>query len=552
MKKKNSHTDILIIGSGVAASAVAHKILQENPGRHITLLEAGTKVKMRDFAMHQHFLVTGKLPYDFCHDLPYPSKDTSGENENLGSTLLPLEGSRAMMYGGTTMHWGGWCFRLKPEDFKLKSKVEDKIGALEGSYNLIDWPISYDDLEPFYCEAERYIGVSGDSNDKTVPRSQDYPYPAFPFTLEDKPVIEAFKKLEIEYMHMPIARHGIAASYSNYTPCQTTGTCRYCPFGARFAAANYLDEMLNFHNYPNFDVKTDILVESIIMSDKHTVSGIKYIDKNISDTKAFELTAELVIVAAGTIESTKLLLRSTSKYWPNGIGNDQDLVGRNMTIHPYVMWDAELASNPEGLMQEMDFPTLVSRHFDNEEEQAFGKYVLVVPPSGKGINLAQAMQSGKTLSEIKKLIYGKTKIQVNAMVETFSQSNNRINNGCKRNHIGLIDTAVNFSQGPDFEPRVNQIQHQVQKIFDTMGAYDLRFKTFGWRADHAACTTRMSDTPETGVVDKNLKVFDVDNLYICSNASFSSFGSINPTITLTSLALRLGHYLNYHKLSKID
>ena len=549
MNKKNQNTDVLIIGSGVAATVIAQKILMENPKANITMLEAGSKVKMRDFAMHQHFLITGELPYDFCHDQPYPTKDFEGENENRGPTLIQMQGSRTLMYGGSTVHWGGWSFRLKPEDFQLKSNIEDKLGHLSGAYNLIDWPIGYDDLEAYYCDAERYIGVSGDSNDPNVPRSKEYPYPAFPYTLEDKPTIEAFKKLNIDYIPMPIARHGISASHSHYAPCQTTGTCKYCPFGARFAAANYLDEMLNFHDFPNFFVKTDVVVEELLMSDKHTAKGVVYVDKNICEDTKHEIHAKLVILAAGAIESTKLMLRSTSQFWHNGIANDLDLVGRNMITHPYLMWDADLGANPDGLMQEMDFPTLVSRHFDSEKEQWNGKYVMIIPPTGKGINLTQAMQSGKTLKEIKQLLYGNTKIQVNVMQEVFSQYNNRINNGCKRNHLGMIDTAVYFDQGPDFEPRLSEIHQEVEKIFSAMGANNIRFKGCHWRADHTACTTRMSDSPETGVVDKNLKVFDIDNLYICSNACFSSFGAINPTLTLTSLAMRLGDHLNANELS---
>ncbi|KMT63853.1 GMC oxidoreductase [Catenovulum maritimum] len=548
-----NNPDVLIIGSGVAGAAIASKILGNNPQASVLMLEAGSKVKMRDFALHQEYLTTGNLPYKFCEDEPYPTKDSRGENQSIGSTLIPMNGSRLMIYGGSTVHWGGWSFRLKPEDFKLKSNAKNAVQtALKGDYDLLDWPISYDELEPYYSEAEKYIGVSGDSEDPTVPRSQGYPYPAFPYTLEDKPAIQALEKLNIPYSHMPIARHGINDSASVHAPCQTTGTCKYCPFGARYAAANYIDAMLEFENYPNFEVKTNVIVESLIMSSKNHVKGVRYIDKSISATESQTLEAKVVIVAAGAVESSKLLLRSQSDYWPQGVGNDHDLVGRNLITHPYIMFEAELAENPDGLMPEMDFPTLVSRYFDSEAEQALGKYIIVNPSSSIGTRLAKEMQQGHSVQVIKDMVTGKTNIQLHVLVEIFSQQNNRLLNSNRKNHFGLPETIIEFSQGPDFDERLQQIKQQMDKLFAAMNASESKIKTISWRADHAACTTRMSDTASTGVVDKNLKVFDVDNLYICSNASFSSLGAVNPTLTLSSLSLRLGEYLNKHILESLN
>ncbi|WP_440905358.1 GMC oxidoreductase [Catenovulum sp. SX2] len=542
----NNTTDVLIVGSGVAAAAIAQKVLEKDPHKKITILEAGSKVKMRDFATHQNYLVTGNLPYEFCQDKAYPTKDSAGENESLGSTLLPMQGSRLMMYGGSTVHWGGWSFRLKPEDFKLKSNIEKHINKLSGNYDLVDWPFDYDELEPYYCEAEHYIGVSGDSHDPSVPRSKAYPYPAFPYTAEDKPALDALKVLNLQYSHMPIARHGMSASDSIHPPCQTTGTCKYCPFGARYVAANYIDDMMQYKDYPNLEVKTGIVVESLIMSGKNKVKGVRFHNKNISETESFELHAHTVILAAGAIESSKLLLRSIDAHWPNGVGNDHDLVGRNLITHPYMMFEADLPENPDGLMPEMDFPTLVSRHFDSEAQQLMGKYIIVNPSSSIGTRLAKEMQSGKPFSVIKDEITGKSKIQLHVLIEIFSQYNNRLYNASKRNHIGLIETAIDFEQGPDFNPRIKQIQADIEQIFAAMGASNTRLKTISWRADHAACTTRMAESANKGVVDKNLKVFDVDNLYVCSNGSFATLGAVNPTLTLTSLAIRLATHLNNH------
>jgi len=147
------NADIVVIGSGVAGTAVVTKLLEANPKASIVMLEAGGKVRMRDFGMFQNFMVTGKLPqdsrtiYDSTYDQSYPDRDTPGENTANGDTRIPLNGARMFAYGGSTGHWGGWSFRMKREDFELASRLR-----AQGITNphVIDWPISYDTLEEFH------------------------------------------------------------------------------------------------------------------------------------------------------------------------------------------------------------------------------------------------------------------------------------------------------------------------------------------------------------------------------------------------------------------
>lgn len=531
--------ETIIIGSGVAGAALASRLLKKNPEAAIVMLEAGTKVEMKNFATYQNYVVSGQTPYAFCQDLNYPAHDKPGENKSTDLNLQ-LRGARLMMYGGSTVHWGGWSFRLKPEDFRLKSLTNKGI----------DWPIDYNELEPYYGQAEHYIGVAGNSKSTVVPRSTPFPFQPYPYTLEDEKLRTAFENLGYEYNSMPIARHGISDTESTHAPCQTTGTCKYCPFGARYVAANYLDDMVRYNNYPNFKIIKNAFVLSIIMSAKNTAEGVVYIDQHTKEKKT--LVADKIVVAAGAIESAKLLLRSTSSYWENGIGNDHDLVGRNLITHPYFIYQAEIDRNPEKLQPEMNFPTMVSRQFDSTSEQEDGKFILVSPPgvaipeleNEKATSLVQLMQQGYTRKQIDTIIAGKSFVQIHGIVEVFSEFENRVENLNKINHLGLIETSVIFKKPAGFDDRMKKIEAYIKQIFDEMGASNMTQTMISWRADHAACLTRMSDSPETGVVDKNLKVFGVDNLYVLSNASFSSLGAVNPTLTLTALSLKLSDHLN--------
>ena len=128
----------------------------------------------------------------------------------LAAPPVPLVGARLFVYGGSTMHWGGWSFRLKPEDFRIKSNTGESG----------DWPIDYETLEPYYSQAEEYLAVSGDSSDRSVPRKSDYPFRAFPFTLQDQPLVGALQKLGYAYGNLPIARRGISGVF--VTPCSVS------------------------------------------------------------------------------------------------------------------------------------------------------------------------------------------------------------------------------------------------------------------------------------------------------------------------------------------
>ena len=126
-----------------------------------------------------------------------------------------------MAYGGSTLHWGAWCLRYKPEDFRLRTNTGE--GA--------DWPISYDDLDAVLLPGRAVpLGLRRRSDESWNQHRKDQPYPRphFAWTAADGVMIEAFQRCGIEPGKMPIAR---------YRKCMTTGTCKYCPFGSRFSAS---------------------------------------------------------------------------------------------------------------------------------------------------------------------------------------------------------------------------------------------------------------------------------------------------------------------------
>lgn len=518
----------VVIGSGVAAAALTRALLDHEPGHSILILEAGPRVPSKDRRLWWDLAVNGRSAYDHCHDLPLPPAGQSGsifENESTGKTEWTFRESRMMGFGGSTYHWGGWALRFKPEDFDLFSNTGR--GA--------DWPVKYDELESFYCDAESLLHVSGSDPHHWLPRTSGYPLPAFEHTLADGPMIAAFDKLQIKYAPMPVAR---------FRKCMTTGTCKYCPLGARFVASYLLDDILESGCHPNLEIRTRAPVNELILDRKSRVIGVRYFDTISGITR--DVFGKRFVICSGSYESPKLLLRSRSNFWTQGIGNDQQLVGRYIISHPFLYVRGKSRSNPDRLQQELDFPTLMSRHFDTTKEQPGGKLFLFRDRSKPSLNLAALMIGGKQKPEIEAMATGEAEWELQGFMEEFANPENRIELGTGVNRLGLPQTRVHFHRADGFAEAAAERLKWMKEVLLQMGltVRDEDCAVQPQRGDHAASTCRMATTPEKGVVDEQLKVHGVDNLYVCSNAVFPSGAAVNPTLTVTALSLRLGKHLS--------
>ena len=497
--------DYIFIGSGIAAATTASYLLKNAPETSILILEAGNNFLMKDRRKWWDYITTGKRPYLCAQD---QTEDQKTENSTWGF----IE-SRLMLRGGSTVHWGGWSLRLKPEDFQVQKNTGRGC----------NWPFGYEELKPYYKEAESYLSVSGESID-----NEHYPQPAFPYVASDGPMIRAFEQLGMEYQPMPIAR---------YRKCMTTGTCKYCPFGSRYAASYTLDEL---EKYPNVKIITGATVSELQVSSKNKIDGVV-----LKESKDQLIKGNNYIIAAGAYESPKLLIRSINKnFWPKGIGNDYDLVGRHLVSHRLLEVSGYLPKNSQHWQQALDFPTLMSRHYDTIKEQEHGKLFLFKSRSNPKTDISGMMRNGKSHSDIIASVNGKMKMKLQGFMEDFGRFDNRIEIGEKFNQFGLPQNKVTFVHQQDFEKRAYKNMQLMARVLQKMGCSDIKTEILDSRGDHASGTCRMHKEPIMGVVDANLKVHGVNNLYVCSNATFPSTGAVNPTLTLTALAIRLANYLS--------
>lgn len=505
----------VIIGSGVAGSALATSLLESDADTSILMLEAGPVVPMRDRRSWWDYVLSYEKPYTQCYDFP-------GDNESVGLTPWISEGARMMVYGGTTVHWGGWAMRFKPEDFHLKTNTGG--GG--------DWPYGYDELEPYYCRADDYLSVGGDDEDPW--RSKPYPLPAYPWTVSDGEMVQAFRQLGITPGKMPLAR---------FRKCMATGTCKYCPIGARFEGSRIVDELRANPAYTRFTYLGGAPAQRLVPDgpDSRAIHQVEYLDP--STGSATIARGDTILVCNGAYEAPKLLQRSVGGPWPDGVGNDHDLVGRFPVSHPFLSVSGTKPDNPERWIQEYDFPTLMSRTYDTEANQQNGKIFLMKDANYPSTDIAAQMIAGKTRAEVDATLLGVRTVQLSAFMEEKGAWTDRFTAATGSTRFGLPRTRIDFSYPPDFDARAHKNLDLMSAVLEEMGCENLKPVVGEQDGHHTSSTCRMGVDPTEGVVDENLLVFGTDNVYVCSNAVLPNCAAVNPTLTLVAVTLKLADHL---------
>ncbi len=506
---------VIIVGSGVAGTVVARQLLETGNDYKITMFEVGPDFEPGNHRKWLDYLMTNKWPFSDYMDGPRE------ENERFG-----LQGSRLFVKGGTTNHWGGWSLRFKPEDFELKSRTG--IGA--------DWPITYDQLAPYYAKAETLLGIEGDSDNDDPPRyGSKFPFSPAPYTPNDVPMINALTELGMSYSHMPMARNG--------DRCITTGTCRYCPVNARYSAAFDLSQLQAEYG-DKLELRTNSPVLNIDMNDRKQARGVSFLQTKNGLPGSIE--ADEVVVCSGTIESTKLLLASTSSHWSRGIGNDSGHVGRHLVGHPVVSASGTRPGNSAKVEQELGFITLASRHFDTPEHQKEGKSLMARVGDNSKTFLEREIMAGTSRSEIDAKMKSGMYFSLYASIEQFESPENRVSLGPGVDKWGLRNTQISFGVNRTTEKALHTHSEYLRTVLKTIGCVENSINISHGRpnGDHATSTCRMSGAEADGVVDRDIRVHGTDNLYVCSNAVFPNVTAVNPTLTVAALAVRLAEHID--------
>ena len=278
------------------AALFANQLAQR--GRSVVCLEAGTRLK-RDEIVTDDAKMFGRITW-------------LDERIGQGNAIPPFPVWNCKTVGGTTMHWTGTSLRMQAHEFKARTTY----GDVENT-SLVDWPISYDELSPYYDRAEDHMGVTGTHRIERLPGNNNYK------------VLEAGAR-NIGYQQINTNNVAINSSARDGRPgCLQLGFCTSgCAIGAKWST--YEVDIPRAETTGNFELRTECMVTRIVHDDNGRVSGVEYLDNNGQPQSQ---AASAVCVAGNVVETTRLLLNSKSTRFPTGLANTSDQVGRNYMRH---------------------------------------------------------------------------------------------------------------------------------------------------------------------------------------------------------------------------
>jgi choline dehydrogenase-like flavoprotein len=327
-----SEYDAIVIGSGAAGGIVACQIAEA--GFKVLLLERGSWLKYEDFVpdhLRNHRLAL------YGHNLG-PTLDGNPRvliRENGDRVVLAPHqdgwNNNAMGVGGGTRIYGAQAWRFHPEDFRMASRYGSPRGG-----SLSDWPISYEDLEPYYDQAEYEIGVSGDStaHGGIWPRKRTYPMPPVANNPRRSFLLAGAQRLGWQAGPVPLLINTI--QYGGRPKCVQCGMCVGFPCPSESKGGVHNTVIPRALQTGNCTLLTEAQVERIEVDAQGKVNGISYFRQlHNGQIEHKHVNARLVVCSAGAIESARLLLLSRSSQHPSGLGNRYDQVGRNLQGHYY-------------------------------------------------------------------------------------------------------------------------------------------------------------------------------------------------------------------------
>ena len=554
--------DVIIVGSG-AGGGMATKILSE-AGLSIAIVEAGP---FYDPANPEQ-MTQMKWPYESPRrgggttrffgdfDQAYGGWEIDGEPySQVGDTQFKWFRSR--MLGGRTNHWGRISLRFGPDDFMKKSI--DGFGE--------DWPITYQDIKPYYDKIDKLIGVFGTKENLSNDPDGFFLPPPKP-RLHELFYMKGARKSNVKVIP---SRLSILTKRIN----DERGVCFYCNQCARSCMA-YADfssgSCLIFPAQKSggqIDMFLNAMVRTVTTNKEGKATGVSYIDK--TDNKEYKLKGKVVVLAASACSSARILLNSKSKQHPNGLGNTSDLIGKYLhdsTGGDMMAFIPELIDrkiyNEDGVggmhvyspwwldNKKLDFP----RGYHIEVWGGLG-----APSYGTGFNvnsfnkffgLKKAGGYGNVLRSDMKKYYGST-IGLSGRGESIAQKNNYCEiDPNKVDKYGVPILRFNYKWTDNEIKQAKHMQDTFEEIIHNMGGVPLWGKPGkesnygindpGWII-HEVGTTRMGNDSKNSVVNQFEQLHDVSNVFVVDAGPFVSQADKNPTWTIMALAWRSSEYI---------
>ena len=503
----DDEVDLVVVGAGAGGSVLAQRLARA--GWRVVILEAGP------FWHPDEDWVSDEAG---SHQLYWTQKRIIG-----GSDPIELgKNNSGRGVGGSMVHYAGYTPRFHPSDFETFTR--DRVGA--------DWPISYADLKPHYERLERELPVAGQDWPWGDPHS--YPHHAHPVGGNGEIFLRAAAATGIEARVGPVAIPN--GRFGNRPHCIYRGFClQGCKVNAKASPliTHIPDALAN-----GAEIRPNTHVSRVEVDDRiGRATGVVY----IHDGREYRQRAKLVIIAGYSIETPRLLLLSTSRRFPDGLGNDHDQVGRYLMVQgaPQTAgrFDAEVR------MYKAPPPEVTSEQFyETDPTKPYQRGFSIQNVSPLPITWAEHVTAqghwGEPLREyMRDYVHWAT---FGALCEFLPLPDNRVTLADEKDRHGLPVALFSYSQCDNDRALVDAAQSVMEDMLRAAGATEvMTIKRYA----HLVGGARMAARPEDGVVDANQKMFGVDNVYLGDGSVLPTQGSANPALTIMALAARLADHL---------
>ena len=534
--------DAVVIGAGAGGGVVAKEL--STHGLSVVLLERGKwygpNEDRKDDLRNQRTTILGNNSGPEDEGNPRVVVDLQGHER----IVAPSQGeysNNAACVGGGTLTYGAMAWRYHPLDFRMRSTY----GAAEGS-TLEDWPIDYDDLEPYYEKAEWEIGVSGDDSNNPFkgPRKKALPMPPLPPTREHTLLRAAAERLKLHPFHIPMLRNSVP--YGGRPGCMR---CRWCvgfacEVNAKCGTQNTVIPTALASGL--CELRTGAMVKEIQFDARGRATGVAYFD---GDDRLETQEAELVVVSGAATESARLLLNSRHALFPHGLGNRFDWVGRNLQGHTYTgavgYFEEDVYDDlgPGAGIAVSDFnhgnPGLKGGAMLANEFIRLPIHMLSYLPPG-------TPRWGKAHKDAMRKYYRHT-ICVQGPTQEMPLWESRVQLDPKvKDRWGIPVLRISGDKHPLTLETGRAMAEKAVLWLKEAGAAEIWRKLPGHGTSggqHQAGTCRMGDDPKTSVANKYGQVHDVENVVVADGSLHVTNGGFNPALTIMANAYRISEHI---------
>ncbi len=523
--------DICIVGSGAGAGPVAYEL--SKAGAKVVVLEKGEFYKKDDFskdeiAYNRRSIVTPSLKDEF-HIIEEMVK---GKWKSTATTQLNWDFWNGNIVGGSSNFMSGFFHKLHPDDFRLKSK----FGNIKGA-NIVDWAISYDELSPYYDKVKDIVGVTINTTEHPISSLFDKSAKELNITPDVTPraILSSNKQGRAE------------CYYSNY--CGSYG----CSSGAKGSSR---EALLNpALKTGNLTIISNAFVTKLISKNKK-VTKVKYLDKSTNTVK--KIKAKIFVVAGQAIESSRLLLNSANKEYPNGLANSSGQVGKNLLFSGGGIITGEFNGDKnislDDLKVEGFFVNRAVRDWYFLDNNTKGGLVEALFEHANPIRKANSQKWGDDGNLVwgdelyKKLDYkfNKTKRLDFEIFNDWLPNDDCFVTVDKniKDKYGIPVAKIRIGSHPQNEKIGYILANKSIKLLKKMGAKNINTSISPYPPQNLqAGGCRFGNDPKTSVLDKNCKAHDVKNLFVTDGSFMPTGGSVPYTYTIYANSFRVADYI---------